>query len=207
MTREFAKKDTAVAKGMAVLLLLFYHLFHEEQMLLEMQVDYRPISKEIFLMIAGFGNICVAVFVMITAYGITKSILNVPEMNFKTAYVQAWRRFWKLLTGFVILYVSVVLVWSSVFDLQSLYGKGKQGVILMLSDALGFAQMLVTPTCHLWKRAALLVFPPFTGCMVLLMVRPTPMRPVILSAIGLTPIITISTTLLFPRKQSASIIH
>lgn len=148
MSRDFTKMDTAVAKGLAVLLLLFYHLFHEEQLLLEMQVDYRPLSKEIFLMAAGFGNICVAVFVMLTAYGITKSILGVPEMSFKTAYVQAWGRFRKLLTGFGILYVSVVLVWSSVFDLQSLYGKGKQGAILLISDALGFAQMLGTPTLN-----------------------------------------------------------
>lgn len=148
MSKEFTKKETAVAKGLAVLLLLFYHLFHEEYMILEMQVDYRPLSKGIFLMAAGFGNICVAVFVMLTAYGITKSILNVPEMSFKTAYGQAWVRFRKLLIGFVILYLSVVVVWSGVFDLQSLYGKGKQGVILMLSDALGFAQTLGTPTLN-----------------------------------------------------------
>ena len=148
MSREFTKKDTAIAKGLAVLLLLFYHLFHEEQMLLEMQVDYRPMSKEIFLMAAGFGNICVAVFVMITAYGITKSILDVPEMSFKTAYVQAWGRFRKLLIGFGILYLSVVLVWSRQFDLQSLYGKGKQGVILLLSDGLGFAEIFGTPTLN-----------------------------------------------------------
>ena len=99
-------------------------------------------------MTAGFGNICVAVFVMITAYGITKSILDVPDMNLKTAYGQAFRRFRRLLTGFAILYVSVVLVWAGRLDLQSLYGKGKQGVVLLLSDALGMAQILGTPTLN-----------------------------------------------------------
>jgi len=148
MNKEFTKKDTAIAKGLAILLLLFYHLFYEEQVVIALQVDYRPLSKEIFLMTAGFGNICVAVFVMITAYGITKSILDVPDMNLKTAYGQAFRRFRRLLTGFAILYVSVVLVWAGRLDLQSLYGKGKQGVVLLLSDALGMAQILGTPTLN-----------------------------------------------------------
>ena len=137
-----------IAKGMAILLLLFYHLFYEEHVITELQVNYAPISRDIFLMGAGFGNICVAIFVMITAYGITKSILCVPEMNLSTAYEQAYGRFLRLMGGFVWLYISAVVIWFGKFDLQSLYGKGKQGVILLLCDGMGIAQVIGSPTLN-----------------------------------------------------------
>lgn len=148
MERRFSKKDSMTAKGLAILLLLFYHLFYEEHVIMQMQVNHGPIPKDIFLMGAGFGNICVAIFVMITAYGITKSILEVPGMSMKAAYEQAVGRFIKLMGGFAVLYISAIVVWSKEFNLQSLYGHGKQGVILMLCDGLGIAQVLGTPTLN-----------------------------------------------------------
>lgn len=145
MTKTFTKSHTMIAKGMAILLLLLYHLFHEAYLLDELKVNYAPIPREIFLMISGFGNICVAVFVMITAYGITKSILSVPNMTMHEAYKQAGRRFWKLLRGFALLYFSVILVWCYKFDLASLYGNGKQGLLLLLCDSVGLACYLESP--------------------------------------------------------------
>lgn len=148
MNKSFSKNDTLTAKGLAVLLLLFYHLFYEEHVLTALQVNYAPIPGNVFLMAAGFGNICVAVFVMITAYGITKSILNDSAMTVKAAYDLAWKRFLKLMAGFAGLYLSVILVWSRSFDLQSLYGKGKQGLLLMICDGLGLSQVFGTPTLN-----------------------------------------------------------
>ena len=148
MERQFTKKDSMIAKGLAVLLLLFYHLFYEEHVITGLQVNHAPVPKEILLMTAGFGNICVAVFVMITAYGIAKSILNVPEMSLAAAYEQAVVRFLKLMGGFAILYISVILIWFGKFELSSLYGKGKQGLVLMLCDGLGLASTLDTPTLN-----------------------------------------------------------
>jgi len=136
------------AKGMAILLLLLYHLFHDARLLEELGVIYAPIPQDIFLMVSEFGNICVAVFVMITAYGITKSILSVPDMTTKEAYQQAGKRFWKLLGGFALLYFSVILVWCYKFDLASLYGEGKQGILLLLCDGVGLAAYLDSPTLN-----------------------------------------------------------
>ncbi len=148
MERQFTKKDSLTAKGLAILLLLFYHLFYEEHVITAMEVNYAPLPKELFLMAAGFGNICVAVFVMITAYGITHKILSVPDMKPEDAYGQAVRRFRKLLAGFAALYVSVIVVWFYKFDLASLYGNGKQGLLLLLCDGIGMAQFFGTPTLN-----------------------------------------------------------
>lgn len=151
MEKHFTKNHSMMAKGLAILLLLFYHLFYEESVVTAMQVNYAPMSLQNFLMVAGFGNICVAVFVIITAYGITKSILDAPDMSWQIAGSQACKRFLKLMAGFAALYFSVIIVWFYKFDLASLYGKGKQGVLLLLCDALGLAQFLNTPILnHTW---------------------------------------------------------
>lgn len=151
MTKTFTKSDSMAAKGMAILLLLLYHLFHDARLVEELEVIYAPIPQEIFLMISEFGNICVAVFVMITAYGITKSILSAPDMTMHDAYKQAGKRFWKLLGGFALLYFSVILVWFYKFELVSLYGEGKQGILLLLCDGTGLAAYLDSPTlCETW---------------------------------------------------------
>ncbi len=148
MEKRFTKEDSLTAKGLAALCLLFYHLFYEEYVLESLQVNHAPISREVFLMMAGFGNICVAVFVMITAYGIARSILDTPQLSAKAVYEKAVKRFLKLMGGFAVLYVSVIIVWFPKFDLSSLYGRGKQGWLLMICDGLGLAQVLDTPTLN-----------------------------------------------------------
>lgn len=151
MTKTFTKSDSMAAKGMAILLLLLYHLFHDARLLEELEVNHAPIPRDLFLMVSEFGNICVAVFVMITAYGITKSIMSAPDMTVAESYRQAGKRFWKLLGGFALLYFSVILIWCYKFDLGSLYGEGKQGILLLLCDAAGLASYLDSPTlCETW---------------------------------------------------------
>lgn len=157
----FEKKDTLVVKGLAILLLLFYHLFENAAMLEQLNVVYAPIPQDIFLMLSGYGNICVAIFVFLTAYGITKGLpAAVEKTYFSDAMQQAFRRFCRLVGNFVIMYLSVNLVWHSWFDYQKLYGKGMQGGILALIDLFGFAQFLGTPTLNMtwWYMELAILF-------------------------------------------------
>lgn len=157
----FEKEDTLVVKGLAILLLLFYHLFEDAAVLEQFQVVYDPIPHNIFLMLSGYGNICVAMFVFLTAYGITKGCMAAGE---NTALVnrmqQAFWRFTKLVGNFVLMYLSVNLVWHSYFDYVKLYGNGMQGGILALIDMLGFAQFFGTPTLNMtwWYMKLAIVF-------------------------------------------------
>ena len=86
MDKEFTKDRSAAVKGFAVLLLLFYHPFHEEQTVLSMGVDYSPLSLKTLLTLSGFGNICVAVFVFLSGYGIAKGLLEQEHMDARTAH-------------------------------------------------------------------------------------------------------------------------
>lgn len=149
MCREFSKKCSLMAKGLAILLLLNYHLFEDARAVADLQVDYRPFPLEAFLTFSKFGNVSVAVFVFLTAYGITMGLKCQEKITVQTMYRQALKRMLKLIGNFLALYISVIAVWLHWFDLGSLYGGGKQGFLYLLADALGFAQILDTPTLNM----------------------------------------------------------
>ncbi len=162
MDKEFTKERTAAVKGFAILLLLFYHLFHEEETLLSMGVEYAPLSMDALLTISDFGNICVAVFVFLSGYGIAKGIWKQGNPDARAVYGQATARFFKLMLNFLPLYLSVNIFWWSCFDYASLYGEGKQGILCMLTDALGLNEFFGTPTLNMtwWymELAYILIF-------------------------------------------------
>ena len=153
MQKDFTKAHSNMAKGLAILLLLAYHLFGEEETLVSMGVNHAPFSQEGFLRFSGFGNVCVSVFVFLTAFGIAtgllaqKGALSGPAF-WEKAYRQAAKRFLRLMLNFAILYASVNLLWWHKFDYASLYGAGEQGALLMLTDALGLSMFFGTPTLN-----------------------------------------------------------
>lgn len=149
MDREFSKKSSLVVKGVAILFLLQYHLFGEAGTVADLQVDYRPFPLEAFLTFSRFGNVSVAVFVFLTAYGITKGLREQEGIGAQDMYRQAVRRMLKLMVNFLALFASVTLLWMRWFDYASLYGEGKQGFLYMLADGTGLAQILNTPTLNM----------------------------------------------------------
>lgn len=149
MQNRFTKKQTLAVKGLAILLLLTYHLFENEHLVTGLNVVYAPLALDDFLMLTGFGNICVAVFVFLTAFGITRGILTQEGITAKDMYGQATKRFFRLMRDFAILYVSVNALWWYKFDYHSLYGGGKQGMLNMLCDATGLSMFFDTPTLNM----------------------------------------------------------
>lgn len=147
--KQFTKEHSLAVKGLAILLLLLYHLFESEQLVTSMEVNYSPFPLKGFLTCTGFGNICVAVFVFLTAYGIATGLLADAEMTAAKAYRQATRRFVILMANFAVLYSSVNLLWWYKFDYHSLYGDGKQGLLYALTDAAGLSMFFDTPTLNM----------------------------------------------------------
>lgn len=162
MSKTFTVKHTNMAKGLAILLLLAYHLFESEELITRMQVNYSPFSLQGFLTFTGFGNICVSVFVFLTAFGIATGLLAQDEFTPAAACRQAVKRFFRLMLNFGILYLSISLLWRHQFDYRSLYGEGKQGILSLLTDALGLSMFFGTPTLsETWwymELAYLLIF-------------------------------------------------
>ena len=151
MNKIFTKEDTLLVKGMAILFMLFYHLFETYERVNSLGVIYAPLSEDIFLMISGFGNICVAVFAFLSAYGISKKLISLEAADLRSWYKVSVKRYLKLLVGFLCIYASVTLLWFYKFDYVKLYGKGWQGALCGLLDAFGLAQVAGTPTlCETW---------------------------------------------------------
>lgn len=143
--RKFTKEQSLVVKGVAIMLLLLYHLFHEKAVLNEMMVNYAPFSENVFLQFAGFGNICVAIFVFLTAYGISLDVFLTEKFTVKEIYDKSAGRFGKLVLNFFWVYVTMNLLCIGHLNYGSLYGDGKQGLLQMFCDAIGFSTILGTP--------------------------------------------------------------
>ena len=148
MKQEFTKEDTLVVKGMAILCLLFYHLFEHYERVTTMGVDFRPFSMDTFLLLSGFGNICVAVFAFLSAYGMTKGILSRKQEEIRKQYQHACGRYLKLTANFLVMFLSVNLLWFRKFNYTGLYGGGWQGFLYGLLDALGLSALFKTPTLN-----------------------------------------------------------
>ncbi len=136
--REFEQADTQCVKGIAILLLLYYHLFHVKFENEAMGIRFF-IPWEISEKLIGFGNICVAVFLFLSAYGMTKKLLG-REQKLSEMYSYSLKRLLTIIIHFVVMFISVNARWFHFFDYGRLYGEGKQGILFMLVDALGFAQ-------------------------------------------------------------------
>ena len=161
-TKSFSKKDTLTVKGIAIILMLFYHLFESDDLITSMNVNYTPFSKDVFLTLSGYSNICVAIFVFLSSYGITKSLMECPSVSPISSIKQAYKRALKLVMNFLAMYISVNLLWFKYFDYTKLYGEAPQGLIYAILDALGFSELLNTPTLNMtwWymKLALIIIF-------------------------------------------------
>ena len=158
----FNLKHTYSVKGVAILLLLFYHLFSNPYEVLAMEVNYSPFPQSMFLTFAQFGNVCVAVFVFMTAFGISRGLFNQQDFTTHQAYAQANHRFFKVMTDFFIVFLSANLLWWKKIDYASIYGIGKQGILNFLLNATGLHTFFEGPTLNVtwWymKIAYVLIF-------------------------------------------------
>lgn len=152
MKKEFTTTDSSVVKGVAILCLLFYHLFEHAERVTTMQVDYRPFSLDSFLLFSSFGNICVAIFVFLSAYGIAKGIRDKEQAGEQITLTQMFAmscvRYIKLTANFLAMFISVNLLWFSKFDYVGLYGRGWQGGLYTLLDATGLSGLFKTFTIN-----------------------------------------------------------
>ena len=147
--RLFTKESTNIAKGIAILLMLFYHLFSNVQDNAIMKVDCSPLPENLFHLFARFGNICVAIFVFLTAYGISVKLFSSETLTLKEAYRSSPKRLGKLFFNYVIMFIVVNLIWFRYFNYALNYGEGKQGVLAFLTDALGLSHLFGTPMLNM----------------------------------------------------------
>ena len=68
-------------KGVAVIILLFHHCFLSPKRYTEHELKLLVIPERYLNIAAAYGKICVALFVFVSAYGLTKKMMSLEEKN------------------------------------------------------------------------------------------------------------------------------
>lgn len=111
------------------------------------------IPENIWNYVSLFLKICVCLFVFISAYGLTKKMMTMPENNSLFLHTSIkdmiFSRIFKLLGSFIFVFVLVTL-FGCFYDpgrFTNIYGSSfKNAAIYYLIDMLGLAELLGTPT-------------------------------------------------------------
>ncbi|MBQ8780982.1 MAG: acyltransferase [Oscillospiraceae bacterium] len=91
---QFTKDNTLLCKGAAILVMLFHHLFYAESSWeLYFSFFHLGSGKPLIAFIANHGKICVTIFVLLSAYGLTKSYKkssgnSVYDLSFVVSHIK-----------------------------------------------------------------------------------------------------------------------
>lgn len=153
MTKGLSKNDSLAIKGIAILIMLFHHLYCSVDRFENFTVDFSPFSQSTVVSVSLFFKICVSIFAFITGYGLLKSVSKI-EFNNKNVFKWNVTRLIKTMSGFWLIYVLSFVV-TMIIDrrpLEIYFGGSRiKGVLYILLDFLGLANFFDTPTlCGTW---------------------------------------------------------
>lgn len=161
----FSVSDSFALKGIAVLMLLFHHLYLSIFRVEKFNIDYTPFTQTTVLNVATALKICVSIFAFITGYGLLKSIKKTP---LERSSVARWSiaRIIKTMSGFWFIYVISFIVTYITPQTDKLAFRtyfeeeGLNGIAYMLIDFFGLANLLKTPTLNStwWYMSAAIMF-------------------------------------------------
>lgn len=148
---QFTKKDTALVKGVAILMMLFHHCFESPSRYEGFDLNFFPIGEYWTVFIASFFKICVAVFVFLSGYGITISLSKTGIDSAATYSKQTAKRAFSLMSGFWIIYILSVLSAAIISPSMLNVYKGSNMLNTFtfgLYDFLGLSELFGTPTLN-----------------------------------------------------------
>lgn len=162
MKQGLTKNDSLALKGLAIILMLFHHLFCTANRFKGFEIDFTPFGQNFVVNVAFLFKVCVSIFAFITGYGLLKSIAN-QKFNRKDIVKWNTTRLIKTMSGFWFIYVIVFIVTMLIDRLPyTTYFKEKPyaGLFYMINDFLGLANFFKTPLMcgSWWYMSAAIVF-------------------------------------------------
>ena len=73
--RKFTINDSNIMKGTAIILMLIHHLFFSEEYIQKCTLIL-PFEGNFLLLLSSLSKVCVAIFVVISGYGLYKSYIS-----------------------------------------------------------------------------------------------------------------------------------
>ncbi len=145
----FTKKDTLALKGVAVMLLLCHHLFTSTERYVNYLIYYtEDDSFNVTAIIAQYAKLCVPMFVMLGAYGLSLVYGKWLEKK-RSAVSFVLDRYMSLMAGFLVIFVLGLGIGELLQrSAGSIYGEGVFAWFYGLIDAAGLAWLCGTPTAN-----------------------------------------------------------
>lgn len=149
---RFREEEANLCKGIAIILMLFHHLFYKADTYSGFIINFSPFSEERINFYALLGKICVAIFVFISGYGIAASyrkVFQYKKADIKEIISFIWKRLWKLETFYWFAFILTLIcqpLGRTIFDA---YGtEFKSIVIYFFIDFFGLSYLFSTPTLN-----------------------------------------------------------
>lgn len=149
---EFRKEESNFCKGIAIILMLFHHLFYKVDNYSGFIINFSPFSEERINFYALLGKICVAIFVFISGYGIAASYRQVfqhKKADVKEIVSFTWKRLWKLETFYWFAFILTLVCQPLGRTIFEAYGTDFKSIIIyFFIDFLGLSYLFGTPTLN-----------------------------------------------------------
>lgn len=104
-----SKKDSLCLKGIAIIIMIFFHCFCSTKRIGNYTVDFFPFTQSFFIKFSGTFNICVSIFAFITGYGLYLSEKN-KCTNSKNTLKWMSNRYIKTFSGYWFVYIISFIV-------------------------------------------------------------------------------------------------
>lgn len=149
MKKTFTKKDTLLVKGVAIIAMLFFHCYTSKTDLTAYSISYAPFVKESVLRMAVWSRVCVGIYVFLSAYGMVFSLKKMEQkgcFDKENIAFYSVRRVWKILSGFWVIYVLVMIgcvIWAP--ESFKVYKTGYARILYAGLDFFGLSDILGTP--------------------------------------------------------------
>ncbi len=159
---QFTKKDTNIAKGLFIIMMMIHHLFYDYDTFGNFNVSFVFLSAHQVIVMAQYFKLCIAGFAMLTFYGTTKKYMQFSQDEYIRQIVpNSMNKIISLVMSFLFVYVlSVIVALVMKDDLMMLYSRNEKSWLgYAVIDALGMADFFHTPTLNVtwWYMSFVIV--------------------------------------------------
>lgn len=141
----FDKHETLKAKGIAICLLLFHHLFYSADLLERGGIVLHWVSQHTVMTAALSARVCVWIFAFLSAYGLTKQYCqlgNEPSAEMKVHFIK--KHYISLMKPYWFIWPIVMLLSFFIFQSPKVLFAGNPAYVLL--SLLGLSDFFGTPT-------------------------------------------------------------
>ncbi len=147
----FSKTDTLLLKGVAIIMMMYHHCFLDETRFEGHEIIPTPFSLETLMHTSNFCKLCVAIFVFLSAYGMTISLKKINtdmDLSAKEFTLYTKKRFFNLMHGWLFVFILCQIFTFLINRYQvKRYGNSvAEAIVYFLLDGLGVADLFGTPT-------------------------------------------------------------